>query len=48
MNDSELEDIDLEQEVHLAIEEIGSREKDVQQLVQVSNCLLERNHDLQT
>ena len=30
MNESDLEDIDLEQEVHLAMEEISSREKDVQ------------------
>ena len=37
---------DLEEEVHMAIEDINSKEKDLAQLIQVTNFLFERNDEL--
>jgi|LakMenE01Jun11ns_1017448.scaffolds.fasta_scaffold5908945_1 hypothetical protein len=45
MNDCE-DNFDLENEVQLAMEEISNREKDVRQLIQVANCLFERNQEM--
>lgn len=46
MNEADDEDFALEDEVQRAMEEIVDKEKDMRQLVSVTNSLFDRNQEL--